>query len=119
MSKNNYDPSNVFAKIIRGEIPCKKIYEDDYVLAFYDIAPVAPVHVLVIPKGEYVNFSDFAINAPQEFFSHYYKKIDEIANSLGLEYYRLISNLGSESGQTVFHFHTHIISGKNLLGLIG
>jgi histidine triad (HIT) family protein len=119
MSKNNYNTENVFAKIIRGEIPCKKIFEDEMVLAFHDIAPAAPVHILVIPKGEYVNFADFIANASPEFITHYFKKIEEIAKSLNLQDYRIISNLGEESGQTVFHFHTHIISGKKLLGLIG
>src|ERR1700677_3979692 len=106
-----YDKNNVFAKIIRGEIPCKKVYEDDRILAFHDIAPAAPTHVLVIPKGEYPDYSDFISNAPEADVVYYYKKINEIAMALGLDSngFRLTTNRGAWSGQSVFHFHTHIL----------
>lgn len=114
-----YDRSNIFAKILRGEIPCKKVHEDDHVLAFHDIAPVAPTHVLVIPKGEYTDAHDFAARASATEIAAYYKAVADIAKQLGVNDYRLVSNKGMQSGQTVFHFHTHIISGKNLGGLVG
>lgn len=108
-----YDTNNIFAKIIRGEVSAKKVYEDDRILAFYDAFPVAPTHVLVIPKGEYIDYSDFVKNAPQQDIIHYFTKIDEIASGLSLDEhgFRLCSNRGTKSGQSVFHFHTHILSG--------
>lgn len=115
----NYDTNNIFAKIIRNEIPCKKVYEDDMVIAFYDIHPVAPTHVLVIPKGEYLDYSDFISKASDTQISHYFTKLKEIAKLLGLPSYRIVSNSGEQSGQTVFHFHTHIIGGKTISGLVG
>lgn len=113
MERNNYDTNNIFAKIIRGELPARKVYEDEAVLAFHDIAPNAPVHVLVIPKGEYIDFSDFVSKASAEEVTYYFSKINEIANMLGLEEegFRLTTNKGSKSGQSVFHFHTHILGG--------
>ncbi|MDX1924314.1 MAG: HIT domain-containing protein [Rickettsiaceae bacterium] len=115
----NYDKNNVFAKILRGEIPAKKVYENDYALAFFDIAPVAPTHILVIPKGEYVNFSDFIQNARPDEISGYYIAAEETAKIAGVSEYRIVSNSGKSSGQTVFHFHTHIIAGKILGGFAG
>lgn len=116
-----YDNNNVFAKIIRGELPCKKIYEDQYVLAFEDIQAVAPVHILVIPKGQYISFNDFSAHASVEELSHFFKTINLIIKQqkLGEQGYRIISNHGKLAGQTVFHFHVHIISGKELTSLIG
>ncbi len=114
-----YDSNNIFAKILRGEIPCKKAFENEHVLAFHDIAPVAPTHVLVIPKGAYTDADDFAARASAAEVAAYYKTVVEIAKELGVSEYRLVSNKGAEAGQTVFHFHTHIIGGKNLGALIG
>lgn len=114
-----YDSSNIFAKILRGEIPCKKAFENEHVLAFHDIAPVAPTHVLVIPKGAYTDAADFAARASAAQIAAYYKAVADIARDLGVDDYRLVSNNGSQSGQTVFHFHTHIIGGAPLHGLIG
>lgn len=114
-----YDSGNIFAKILRGEIPCKKVHEDDHVLAFHDIAPVAPTHVLVIPKGEYTDADDFAARASAAEIAAYYKAVANIAKDLGVSEYRLVSNKGAEAGQTVFHFHTHIIGGRELHGLVG
>ena len=120
MSQRRYDSDNIFAKIIRGQLPCNKVYEDDLMLAFDDITKAAPVHVLVVPKGEFVNFGDFASNAGEKNVAHFFKKIKEIAEDLGLKEsgYRLITNNGSGVSQTVPHFHVHILGGKRLSGLL-
>jgi histidine triad (HIT) family protein len=116
----NYDKNNIFAKIIRGEIPANKVYEDEKVLAFHDISRAAPTHVLVIPKGEFVNFSDFTSKASAEEISNFFKKVSEIAKLLKAEEsgFRLISNIGSNAHQTVPHFHVHILAGKKLGALL-
>jgi diadenosine tetraphosphate (Ap4A) HIT family hydrolase len=112
----SYSQDNIFAKIIRGEIPAKKVYEDEKVLAFHDISQAAPIHVLVIPKGEYLDFHAFASQASSQDVSHFFKKVSEIATLLEADKtgYRLISNIGSDSHQTVPHFHVHILAGKKL-----
>ncbi|MCE2927945.1 MAG: histidine triad nucleotide-binding protein [Rickettsiales bacterium] len=115
-----YDKNNVFAKILRGEIPCNKVYEDGFALAFHDIAPAAPVHVLVIPKGEYLSFQDFATKASPEKMQGFFYAVQKVASQLGIEKngYRLISNHGKEGGQVVPHFHVHLLAGKPLGGLV-
>jgi histidine triad (HIT) family protein len=115
-----YDKSNIFAKILRGEIPCKKIYEDEYVLAFEDIAPAAPVHVLVIPRGEYVSFHDFTAAASREEMLGFFAGVQKVAEQLGLPKngYRIISNHGTAAGQAVPHFHVHILGGRDLGKLV-
>jgi histidine triad (HIT) family protein len=112
----SYDPNNIFAKIIRGEIPCKKVYEDDYVLGFYDIAPQAPVHVLVIPKGAYGNFDEFSQNASAVEIARLVQVVGQIARELGIHDsgYRLLTNNGAHAGQEVPHFHIHLCGGKPL-----
>ena len=116
-----YDENNVFAKIIAGQIPANKVYEDDKILAIHDINPVAPVHVLVLPKGHYIDYSDFIQKASAEEVTHYFSKLGEIIQLLDLnsKSYRLVTNKGQESGQTIFHFHTHIIGGRRLVGRVG
>ncbi len=111
-----YDKDNVFAKILRGEIPCKAVYEDDFALAFHDIHPDAPVHVLVVPKGEYTSFDDFALNAPAEFMAGFWQAVQKAAEKLGVREngYRIISNHGVDAAQSVAHFHVHILGGKML-----
>ena len=111
-----YDRNNIFAKILRGEIPCKKVYEDDFALAFEDINPQAPVHVLVLPKGDYVSFADFSANAPPNLIAGYVKAIGAVAKQLGLDTpgYRLLSNHGADGEQTVPHLHVHLFGGKRL-----
>lgn len=111
-----YASNNVFAKILRGEIPCNKVYEDEFALAFHDIAPDAPVHVLVIPKGNYMSFDDFAENSPPEFMKGYFSAVQKVAKKLNLQEngYRIISNHGADASQSVPHFHVHILAGKNL-----
>lgn len=115
-----YDKNNIFAKIIRGEIPATKVYEDEQVLAFNDISRAAPTHVLVIPKGEYVNFSDFVFKASSEEVSYFFKKVGEVAKLVkaGESGFRIISNVGSNAHQTVPHFHVHILAGKKLGALL-
>lgn len=111
-----YDSSNIFARILRGEIPCSKVYEDDHVLAFNDIAPKAPVHVLVIPKGAYISIDDFGMNAPAEEIKALYSAVAKIAAEKGLTDtgFRTIANTGLNGGQEVPHFHLHILGGKKL-----
>lgn len=113
-----YDKDNIFAKIIDGRVNVKKIYEDEYLIAIQDANPVAPIHILVIPKGEYTDFDDFVSKASENKIVHYYRMIKKIASDAGAKQYRLISNRGKNAGQSVFHFHTHIISGNFKSGLI-
>ena len=112
----SYDDTNIFAKILRGEIPNDTVYEDDAVLAFRDIAPQAPVHVLVIPKGAYVSLDDFTQNASAEEVGRFFKTVGEIAGSLGLveDGFRTIANTGVDGGQEVPHFHVHLCGGRRL-----
>lgn len=109
----SYDSNNIFAKILREEIPCTKVYEDEKVLAFKDIHPKAPVHILVIPKGEYANFHDFNENAPGDLIAHFYKKVSElvIEQKLSATGYRIIANSGTNAGEEVPHYHIHILGG--------
>ncbi len=109
-----YDRSNVFARILRGELPCKKVFENEFVLAFHDIAPLAPVHVLVIPKGEYISQADFGAKASPEMIVGFWRAVSKIAHDLGLdpEGYRIVANHGPNGGQLVFHFHVHIFGGR-------
>lgn len=111
-----YDPSNVFARILRGELPAKKIYEDEYALAFHDIRPLAPIHALVIPKGAYVAFDDFATTARAAEITGFFRAVQKTAELIGAcaDGYRLAANNGANSHQEVPHFHVHIFAGKPL-----
>ncbi len=111
-----YDDGNVFAKILRGEIPCKKVYEDAFALAFHDISPQAPVHVLIIPKGKYVSFADFSAGAPEAEIAGFIRAVGTVARLLDLDApgYRLLANMGEHSGQEVPHFHVHLFGGRPL-----
>ena len=111
-----YDTGNIFARILRGEIPCKKVAEDEFALAFHDIAPQAPVHVLVIPKGDWVSAADFHAEASEAEIAGFWRMVSAVAKSQGLEAsgYRLLSNMGAEGGQEVPHFHVHIFGGRRL-----
>lgn len=113
-----YDKNNLFARIIRGEVITSKVYEDKYVLAINDIKPVAPIHILVLPKGEYINFNEFSQKATKKELTDYFKKVSYIAKLQGVKEYRIITNNGFSSGQTIFHFHTHIIGGRDFYRLI-
>ncbi|MFN4087735.1 MAG: histidine triad nucleotide-binding protein [Alphaproteobacteria bacterium] len=112
----DYDPANVFAKILRGEIPCKPVYEDDHVLAFDDIAPQAPVHVLVIPKGAYVHWDDFAARASDAELAAFARAVGHVARDRGIdgEGFRLIVNNGGNAHQEVPHLHMHVLGGRPL-----
>ena len=111
-----YDDSNIFARILRGELPCSKVYEDEHVLAFNDIHPLAPTHVLVIPKGAYVSWDDFSRKAADEEIAAFVRAVGRIAREAGLVEpgYRLLANIGPNSGQEVPHLHAHIFGGKPL-----
>ena len=108
------DPNCVFCKIARGLIPAKKIYDDDEVMAFHDIRPLAPVHVLVIPKGAYVSAQDFGAKASEREIAAFHRAVSKIAADLGVadSGYRLISNIGGHGHQEVPHYHVHILGGQ-------
>ncbi len=111
-----YDPNNIFARILRGEIPNKTAYEDDYVLAFHDIAPQAPVHILVIPKGAYKSLHDFSAFATAQEITAFHRAIAKLVDEheLGTAGFRAIANSGLNGGQEVPHFHVHLVGGKAL-----
>jgi histidine triad (HIT) family protein len=111
-----YDPQNIFAKILRGEIPCKRVYEDEWALAFHDINPQAPEHVLVIPKGAYVSWDDFSASASEAEITGFVRAVGQVARDLGLVTpgYRLLANVGMDAHQEVPHLHVHIFAGKPL-----
>ena len=112
----SYDDQNIFAKILRGEIPCDKVYEDNWALAFYDISPQAPIHILVVPRGRYVSMEDFSGNASDPEIVGYFRAVGIVARQAGAvpDGYRLLANHGKNAHQEVPHFHTHIIGGRNL-----
>ncbi len=111
-----YDDQNIFARILRGEIPCRKVFEDQFALAFHDINPQAPVHVLVIPRHRSISFADFTANASQAEIAGFFRAVGAVARELGLEApgYRLLANMGEDSGQEVPHFHVHLFGGQPL-----
>tara|TARA_B100001741_G_C16015440_1_gene353052 strand:- start:124 stop:492 length:369 start_codon:yes stop_codon:yes gene_type:complete len=115
----SYDNNNIFAKILRGEIPCKKIYEDDFVLSFHDINPQKKVHVLVIPKGKYVDLDDFSDNASTDEIVGLIKGINTVAKKLGISSkngkgYRALANINEDGGQEVPHLHFHLFGGEKV-----
>lgn len=116
----DYDSTNVFARIIRGEIAASKIYEDDFILAIKDIAPAAPVHILIIPKGEYRSFQDFVLTAPSEIQGSFFASIAMLAKKLDIAEsgYRLITNHGENAAQSVAHFHVHLLGGRKMGALL-
>lgn len=111
-----YDPDNIFARILRGEIPCDKVFEDEHALAFNDIAPQAPVHVLVVPKGAYVSWDDFSATAPADAIAGFVRAVGTVARDLGLVEpgYRMMANIGTFGGQEVPHLHVHLFGGMPL-----
>lgn len=117
----SYNSNNIFAKIINNEISCEKIYEDDFFLAFNDLYPVAPIHVLVIPKGYYTNFDDFCLRALPAEVNGFFKGVTATLSKLNLinqDGYRLITNAGEHGLQTINHFHIHILGGEILGPLV-
>ena len=111
-----YDDQNIFAKILRGEIPSKKLFEDVYALAFHDINPQAPTHILVIPKGPYVSWDDFSAKGSDAEIAGFVRAVGEVARAAGLVApgYRLLANTGLDSHQEVPHLHVHIFAGRKL-----
>ena len=111
-----YDDSNIFARILRGEIPSNKVFEDEHVLAFHDIHPLAPTHVLVIPKGAFVSWDDFSEQASDAEIAGFVRAVGKIAREAGLvkDGYRVLANVGPNSGQEVPHLHAHIFGGRPL-----
>ncbi|MEO7241128.1 MAG: histidine triad nucleotide-binding protein [Sphingomicrobium sp.] len=111
-----YDDSNVFARILRGELPCNKVFEDDYALAFHDIAPLAPIHILVIPKGAFVSWDDFSARASEAEIAGFVRAVGHVARDAGMvvQGYRLLANTGKRGGQEVAHLHVHIFGGQPL-----
>ncbi len=116
-----YDDSNVFAKILRGELPCKKVYEDDHALAFHDINPMAALHILVIPKGAYVSWDDFSERASDAEVAGFIRAVGKVARDAGMvvQGYRLLANTGKRAGQEVGHLHVHIFGGQPLGPMLG
>ncbi len=115
----NYNNNNIFAKILRAEIPCKKIYEDDFVLSFYDINPQKKVHALVIPKGKYIDLDDFSANASSDEIVGLLKGINTVAKKLRISVdtgqgYRALANIGEHAGQEVPHLHFHLFGGERV-----
>ena len=111
-----YNSDNVFAKILRGEIPCEKIHDDEFAVAFDDINPQSPVHVLVLPKGEYVSMDDFTANASDAEVAGFFRAVGAVARQLDVvgRGYRILANHGRDAHQEVPHFHIHIFAGRDL-----
>jgi diadenosine tetraphosphate (Ap4A) HIT family hydrolase len=111
-----YDPDNIFAKILRGEIPCSKVYEDEWAFAFEDISPQAQVHTLVVPKGQYVSWDDFSAHAEADEIAGFIRAVGHVAREKGLVEpgYRIMANVGAHGGQEVPHLHVHIFGGQPL-----
>ncbi|MEY4159783.1 MAG: hypothetical protein RLZZ136_404 [Pseudomonadota bacterium] len=115
-----YDDSNIFARILRGEIPCTKVYEDDWALAFHDINPQAPVHILVIPKGRYVSWDDFSAKAEAEEIAGFIRAVGQVARAADLvdPGYRLLANIGQNGHQEVPHLHVHLFGGRQFYAMV-
>lgn len=111
-----YDPNNIFAKILRGEIPNKTVFENEWALAFHDINPQAPIHVLVIPKGPYVSWDDFSARASEAEVAGFVRAVGQVARDLGLVEpgYRLLANIGQHGHQEVPHLHVHLFGGRQM-----
>ncbi|MBB4154970.1 diadenosine tetraphosphate (Ap4A) HIT family hydrolase [Sphingomonas jinjuensis] len=111
-----YDDQNIFAKILRDEIPAKRVYEDQWAIAFHDINPQAPTHILVIPRGPYVSWDDFSANASGETIAGFVRAVGTVARDMGLVApgYRLLANTGGHGGQEVPHLHVHLFAGQPL-----
>lgn len=111
-----YDDNNIFAKILRGELPSRTVYEDEHALAFHDINPLSPVHILVIPKGKYVSWDDFSERASEAEIAGFVRAVGKVARDAGMavQGYRLLANTGKRAGQEVPHLHVHIFGGQPL-----
>ncbi len=109
-----YDPQNIFARILRGEIPCRRVLETPHALAFHDINPQAPTHILVIPKGAYVSAADFHAAASAEEIAGFWRAVQQVGQPFEAPGYRLLANIGHDAGQEVPHFHVHVFAGRGL-----
>jgi histidine triad (HIT) family protein len=111
-----YDDQNIFARLLRGEIPSRRVYEDEWAVAFHDIAPQAKLHVLVVPRGPYVSLADFTRDASDAEIAGFFRAVGTVARQLGLEEpgYRVLANMGADGGQEVPHFHVHLFGGEAL-----
>lgn len=111
-----YDSTNIFARILRSEIPSKRVFENEWAVAFHDIAPQAPIHVLVIPRGDYISLADFTAKASEAEIAGFFRAVGTVAKQLELEApgYRILSNMGEHAGQEVPHFHVHLFGGTPL-----
>ncbi len=111
-----YDEANIFARILRGELPCQKVYEDEFALAFHDINPQAPLHILVIPRGAYVSWDDFSERGSAEEIAGFVRAVGKVARDAGLVApgYRLLANVGLDSHQEIAHLHVHLFAGQPL-----
>jgi len=111
-----YDHSNIFARILRDEIPSRRVFENEYAVAFHDIAPQAPIHILVIPRGPYISVADFTAKASEAEIVGFFRAVGEVARQLQLEApgYRILSNMGEDAGQEVPHFHVHLFGGRKM-----
>lgn len=118
MKEAKYNKNNIFKQIIDGLIKTDKLYEDDQVIVIKDIKPCAKQHILVLPKNNYIDFDDFIINSTIENIAYYFKVVRQIAHQYCGDNYRIVSNNGKEVGQTIFHFHTHILSGLEDINLV-
>lgn len=116
----HYNPDNIFGKILRGEIPCNKVYEDEHVLAFHDISPQAKIHILVIPKGQYISIDDFGENASAREIQAFFQAVSKIAKEQNLSQsgFRSIANTGINGGQEVPHFHLHLLGGEKIGSMV-
>ncbi len=111
-----YDDANIFARLLRDEIPSRRVFENEWAVAFHDIAPLAPVHVLIVPRGRYVSLADFSAHASDAEIAGFWRAVGRVARDLGLEArgYRVLANMGEQAGQEVPHFHVHLFAGKPL-----
>jgi len=118
--KAPYDDNNVFARILRGELPCKKVYEDEFALAFHDINPQAPVHILVIPKGAYVSWDDFSAQGDETEIVGFVRAVGQVAREHGLVEagYRMMANIGQHGHQEVPHLHVHLFGGRQFYTML-
>jgi len=119
-AKAPYDSNNVFARILRGELPCKKVYEDEFALAFHDINPQAPVHILVIPKGPFVSWDDFSAQGGEAEIVGFVRAVGNVARELGLVEpgYRMLANVGQHGHQEVPHLHVHLFGGRQFYAML-
>ena len=115
-----YDNNNIFARILRGDLPCKKVYEDEHALAFHDINPQAPVHILVVPKGRYVSWDDFSAKASDTEIAGFVRAVGTVAREQGLVEpgYRMLANVGQHGHQEVPHLHVHLFGGRQFYAMV-